>query len=153
MRVWRITKPYPDKLSGMGGIYVSGRWHEKGHRIIYTSCTPSLAALEYLVHLDPTLAPSGLGLLQIDIPDDIAIQECDPSTLTSNWRQYFPIPMELQKFGTKWLAENRTAILAVPSAIIPIEKNYIINPAHPAMARITMVDEIDFSFDPRLLSH
>ena len=153
MRVWRITRPYPEKLSGMGGIYVSGRWHEIGHRILYTSGAASLAALEYLVHMDATLAPSQLALLQINIPDDIAIEECDPSKLTPKWRQYYPIPMELQKFGTRWLVENRSAILAVSSAIIPVEKNYLINPTHAAMSRISVIDETPFSFDPRLLSH
>ena len=154
MRVWRITiQSYPDKLSGVGGIYVAGRWHHVGHRIIYTSSTASLAALEYLVHVDPSLAPSDIGILQIDVPDDIDIEECDPSTLTTKWQQYYPSPKELQDSGTIWLREKRTAILAVPSAIMPIEKNYLINPEHAAMSRITVINEIPFSFDPRLLSH
>ncbi|MBI9051573.1 MAG: RES family NAD+ phosphorylase [Anaerolineaceae bacterium] len=154
MRVWRITiLSYADKLSGMGGIYVSGRWHSIGHRIVYTSCAASLAALEYLVHVDPSMAPSDLGILQIDVPDDIDIEECDPTQLTPKWRQYYPSPEELQDFGTKWLQEKRTTVLAVPSTIMPVEKNYLINPEHKDMSRITVIDETPFSYDPRLLSH
>jgi RES domain-containing protein len=153
MQVWRICRLSDnDKLSGLGGFYVSGRWHHRGHRILYTSSTPSLAALEVLVHVNPGLAPAGLSLLEIEVPDDIAIENYDPSSLIPNW-QDFPAPMELQDFGTQWLAESRTALLAVPSAIMPvsIEKNYLINPDHKDSARINFIVERPFTYDPRLV--
>jgi RES domain-containing protein len=151
MRVWRIGRfTDTDKLSGLGGLYVSGRWHHGGHRVLYTSSTPSLAALEVLVHVDPALAPSGLGLLEIDVPDDIVVEACDAAKLTPQW-QDFPPPTELQDFGSKWLEEHRTALLSVPSAILSIEKNYLINPEHKDASRIRIVAERPFAYDPRLL--
>ena len=152
MRVWRISRQSDtDNLSGVGGLYVSGRWHYRGHRILYTSATPSLAVLEVLVHVDPALAPAGLRLLEIDVPDDIVIENCDPSTLTPNWQDY-PFPAELQEYGSRWLDKCHTAILSVPSAIIPIEKNYLINPEHTDTARLRIVAERPFIYDPRLLT-
>jgi RES domain-containing protein len=150
MRVWRIGRiSDPDKLAGVGGLYVSGRWHYRGHRILYTSSTPSLAALEVLVHVDPGLAPAGLCLVEIDVPDEVVIETCDPSTLTPNW-QVYPFPPEPQDFGSRWLDECRTALLSVPSAIIPEEQNYLINPEHSDAARIRVIAERPFAFDPRL---
>lgn len=152
MRVWRIGRiSDTDKLSGIGGLYVSGRWHFRGFRVLYTSSTPSLAALEILVHVDPAITPAGLGLLEIDIPDGVEIEVYDPSLLTKNW-QDFPPPRALQEFGSKWLAEQRTAILCVPSVVMPIEMNYLINPVHAESPRISIVSERTFSFDPRLLN-
>jgi len=151
MRVWRISQLHDaDKLTGLGGLHVSGRWHHRGQPILYTSATASLAALEVLVHVDPAVAPLDLTLLEIEIPDDVAIESCDTASLTSSWRNY-PAPMELQDFGSKWLTELRTVILVVPSAILPIERNYLVNPAHTDAARIRVVQELPFSFDLRLL--
>jgi RES domain-containing protein len=152
MRVWRIGRlSEPDKLSGVGGLYVSGRWHYRGHRILYTSATPSLAALEVLVHVDPALAPAGLCILEIDVPDGIVIETVDPSTLTPKWQAY-PFPPELQDFGSRWLDECRTALLCVSSTSMPVEQNYLVNPDHPDSARIQVVAELAFAFDPRLLT-
>jgi RES domain-containing protein len=152
MRVWRISRfSASDKLSGIGGLYVSGRWHARGHLVLYTSSTPSLAALEMLVHVDPALAPADLRLWEIDAPDDIALESCDPATLTPNWQDY-PFPPELQDYGSCWLDACRSALLCVPSAIIPIEMNYLINPKHPDAARIRVITERPFTYDPRLLT-
>ena len=152
MRVWRISRqPHAAaSVTGSGGLYVSGRWHHRGQPIVYTSATPSLAALEVLVHVDPALAPMDLRLIEIDVPDGIDIETCDPAQLATDW-QMFPAPVVLQDFGSEWLSDLRTAILSVPSAVLAIERNYIINPAHPDAPRIRIVQEQVFSFDPRLI--
>ena len=152
MRVWRISRqPHAaTSLAGIGGLYVSGRWHHRGRPIVYTSATPSLAALEVLVHVDPSLAPTDLRLIEIDIPDGMAIEACDPARLAADW-QAFPAPIALQDFGSEWLSALRTPVLSVPSAVLAIERNYLINPAHSDSARIRIVREQAFSFDPRLI--
>lgn len=151
MRVWRISRHrHAADLKGLGGLVASGRWHHPGKPILYTSATPSLAALEVLVHVDSTLAPPDLALIEIVIPDDIAIEYCNPVSLTPSWQTY-PGPVELQDFGSMWLAEIRSAILAVPSAVLPVEQNYLINPLHPEIARLRVVQELPFYFDPRLM--
>ena len=152
MRLWRIDRlAFPDKFSGFGAYITPGRWHLRGNRVIYTSATASLAALEYLAHLDPDIIPVDISLLEIEAPDDISIErQGAPETLNPDWRGLH-LPVALQNFGTQWLIECRTALLAVPSAIIPSETNYLLNPAHPEISRVRIIDEALFSFDPRLL--
>jgi RES domain-containing protein len=152
MRVWRICRqPHAvTSLTGRGGLYVSGRWHHRGQPIVYTSATPSLAALEVLVHVDLTLAPADLRLIELDVPDGIDIETCDPALLAPDW-QVFPAPVVLQDFGSQWLMDVRTPVLSVPSAVLAIERNYLINPAHPDASRIRIVQDQAFSFDPRLI--
>jgi RES domain-containing protein len=152
MRVWRIScQPHAaSSLTGNGGLHVSGRWHHRGQPIVYTSATPSLAALEVLVHVDPALAPSDLRLIAIEVPEGIGIETCDSARLAADW-QAFPAPAALQDFGSRWLSGVRTPILCVPSAVLAVERNYLINPAHPDARRIRMVHQQAFSFDPRLI--
>src|SRR4029078_4714083 len=97
MRVWRIPRqPHAAaSLTGGGGLYVSGRWHHRGRPIVYTSATPSLAALEVLVQVGPALAPTDLRLIEVDVPEGIAIETCVPAKQSADW-QAFPAPVVLQ---------------------------------------------------------
>src|SRR5262245_54338136 len=107
MRVWRICRqPYAaTTLDGIGGMYTSGRWHGKGHPIVYTASSAALAALEVLVHVDPLVAPSDLRLLTIELPDDLAMETLDPAALPESWNAV-PAPAVLQALGTSWLTSN-----------------------------------------------
>jgi RES domain-containing protein len=80
-----------------------------------------------------------------------SLEQCDPLQITKDW-QTFPAPHELQDFGTRWLEEQRSAILSVPSAIVSIEYNYLINPEHPEASGIKLVSERPFVYDRRLTS-
>jgi RES domain-containing protein len=117
--------------------------------MVYTSGTLSLAALEYLVHLEKEDAPEDLCSLSADIPDDVRLRIVGPSELPSDWRAY-PAPEKLAELGLAWLQSLETAVLVVPSAVIPEEKNYLINPLHREAARIIAVQKARFSFDPRV---
>lgn len=152
MRVWRLCPEayVTSALAGVGGLYASGRWHHKGHLVVYTSATPSLAALEALVHVDPALAPSDVRLIEIDVPEDLDVESCDPGGLATAWQAY-PAPVELQDSGTRWLSSSRSAVLRVPAAVMPVESNYILNPKHSRFGSIRVVRELPFSFDSRLL--
>jgi RES domain-containing protein len=152
MRVWRICRqPYVEHaLDGIGGLYTSGRWHSQGVPIVYTACSAALAALEVLVHADPLTAPADLRLLSIDLPPDLSIDVVEASTLPKSWAEV-PAPRELQAHGTAWLKSARTAALSVPSAVIRVERNILLNPLHPEAARIRLTSNEPFSFDPRLL--
>lgn len=152
MRLWRIDRlAFPDKFSGFGAYLTPGRWHLRGNRVIYTSEAASLAALEYLAHLKPDTIPADISMLEFEVPDDISIEHQNaPETLNLDWRGLH-LPVELQTFGTHWLVECRTAILAVPSAIIPSETNFLLNPAHPEISRMRIVGEEPFFYDPRLI--
>ena len=152
MRVWRICrKPYVDTaLDSIGGMYTSGRWHSKGNPIVYTASSAALAALEVLVHVDPLTAPADLRLLAIELPDDLSIEVIEPITLPDGWHSV-PAPAALQTIGSSWLTSGRTAALNVPSAVIKVERNFLLNPRHPEVQRVRILSDEAFSFDTRLL--
>jgi RES domain-containing protein len=153
MKLWRIckTKYAKTALDGLGGTFSGARWHVRGTRIVYTSTTPSLAALECLVYMDPSEVPS-LTLLEIDIPKTASVEYCEPEALTPNWRE-FPHRGELQEFGSTWVQEARSLLLRVPSAVmnIDVEWNFLMNPAHIEAHGIRIASARPFSFDARLL--
>ncbi len=130
-------------------MYAAGRWHSRGRRIVYASSTLSLAALEILVQVDKDLVPADLVSLEIALPEDLEIERIGPKALPDDWRAY-PAPPVLQRFGAEWLDRGESAVLEVPSAVIPQESNYLLDPAHPGAARIRVVLIENFSFDPRL---
>jgi len=152
MRVWQICrKPYVDTaLDGIGGMYTSGRWHSKGNPIVYTASSAALAALEVLVHVDPLTAPADLRLLAIELPDDLSAEVLEPITLPQGWHSV-PAPAALQTIGSSWLTSGRTAALNVPSAVITVERNFLLNPRHPEVQRVRILSDEAFSFDTRLL--
>ena len=153
MRVWRICRKAhaADPLDGRGGLYAPGRWHPRGIRIVYASATLSLAALELLVHLDRDLLPSDLVQIEIDLPDDLPMEQIKAGRLPSGWRRY-PAPAKLQRIGAAFIARGKTAVLRVPSAVIPEESNYLLNPAHDGIKRIKVIGRRRFVLDPRLTS-
>ena len=153
MRVWRICrKPYVDNaLDGIGGMYTSGRWHTKGNPIVYTASSAALAALELLVHVDPLMAPSDLRLLAIEIPDDLSTAVLEPTMLPGDWSTV-PAPASLQTIGVSWLTSGGSAVLSVPSAVITVERNFLLNPRHPEAQRINIISDEAFTFDTRLLT-
>jgi RES domain-containing protein len=117
--------------------------------VVYTSATASLAALEYLVHLDAAQAPEDLVLIPVEVPDDLGIQVIAASDLPSDWRQY-PAPESLAQLGAEWARAAVATVLAVPSVIVPREANYLLNPRHPGIARLRIGALEPFSLDPRL---
>jgi RES domain-containing protein len=130
-------------------MVVSGRWTTKGRRVVYTAETLSLAALEFLVHVDKTMLPPDLVQIEIDLPDRVAVAALEPSAIPSHWRTY-PAPHALQRLGDAWLAEGSTAVLRVPSALIPEEHNVLLNPEHRDARKITVIAQREFEYDARL---
>ena len=150
-RVWRIVARRHARraYSGEGARLYGGRWNAPGVAVVYTAGSLSLAALELFVHLDPEELPEDLVSVAAAIPDDVAIERLHPAALPRHWRQ-FPAPEAVQKIGTAWAASGRTAVLAVPSAVIPEETNYLLNPAHPQFAAVRMDAPKPFRFDARM---
>jgi len=152
MRVWRICKrKYADQAySGVGAKLYGGRWNEPGLVVVYTAGSLSLAALETFVHLEPDLLPDDLVAVVADLPAKISQTRLRIAALPSDWREY-PAPDSLKQIGTNWLRLAATAVLVVPSAIIPQENNYLINPAHKDFHRLKIHPVLPFQFDPRML--
>jgi RES domain-containing protein len=136
-------------FDGEGARLAGGRWNHRGVAVVYTSATLSLAALEYFVNLEFATAPSDLVAIPAGIPDGISRTEIGDSALPSNWRAY-PAPDRLADIGSAWTASDRSAVLIVPSAVIPTERNYVLNPGHPEFRAIRVGTAEPFTFDPRM---
>jgi RES domain-containing protein len=149
--VWRITKArYAGRaFDGEGARLQGGRWNRPRVAIVYCSATLSLAALEYFVHLEPDLAPQELVAVAADLPPGLPAETLKIEDLPPDWRSY-PAPEHLKELGTAWARANRTAVLFVPSVVIPHEQNVLINSGHPDFPRIRLRKAEPFSFDPRM---
>jgi RES domain-containing protein len=149
VRIWRIAGAAHAAFDGEGPRRYGGRWTPKGLAVVYTSATLSLAALERFVHTDPDLEPADLVAVPVDVDDRIPIHTIDPRDLPADWRAY-PAPESLARFGADWCTSARRALLAVPSAVIPHERNYLLNPSHGDFGRLAIGSPEPFSFDPRM---
>lgn len=117
---------------------------------VYTAAHLSLAVLEVLVHVPAGEdLPADLVAIPADVPDDLRPEDVGVEALPPDWRRT-PAPIALADRGTAWLTAARTAMLAVPSAVVPRETNYILNPAHPDFRRIIVGRAEPFDLDPRL---
>jgi RES domain-containing protein len=134
----------------VGARLAGGRWNCRGTAVVYTSESLALAALESLVHVDPAEMPADLVAIPADIPDAVPIQRLEARDLPADWRAY-PAPDALADLGTRWVKEGTSAVLGIPSALIPVEWNYLLSPAHADFARIRIGSSRPFAFDPRLL--
>jgi RES domain-containing protein len=151
MLAWRIVskRRQNSAFDGEGARRFGGRWNPPGTRVVYTSATLSLAALEYFVHVSVQTKPDDLLSVSIEIPQNLLIERIGESRLPKNWRIY-PAVQQLQAIGQKWLKNGKSVILAVPSAIIPQELNYLINPEHPDFAKCKINKPQPFVLDPRM---
>ena len=152
MLVYRITntKYKETTLSGIGAEKIGGRWNEVGTRAVYTSANASLALLEYYVHsYNIALLPKQILLAKIEFPDDLIIQEL--SHLPKGWNQY-PYTNTSTKIFTE-LAKNREFFaLKVPSTIVAIESNFILNPLYKEFGKVEILEYITLPIDTRLKS-
>jgi RES domain-containing protein len=151
VRVWRIARQRFLTLDGEGARLNGGRWNSEGIPVVYASSTLSLAALEYLVHVDVEDVPADLCALEIDVPDDAPVEEVALSSLPDDWNRVEDHPDCLAR-GDDWARRGAALALRVPSAVIPAETNVLLNPRHPQMERVRVVSIETFAFDRRLLA-
>ena len=149
MRVWRIASAAHATFDGEGARRYGSRWTPRGLPAIFTSATLSLAALERFVNTDPDLEPVDLVTIAVDIETNIAIETVTVADLPADWRTY-PAPPALATIGERWLRESTSAVLSVPSVVIPTERNFILNLTHADFARLVINRSEPFSFDPRM---
>lgn len=152
MLVFRIEREkYLDvTLSGIGASLTKGfRWNSLNTRLVYTSESRSLATLEVMVHLDLSEdLPSDRYYVEIEIPDDLTILEVSSEDLPDDWDSK-PPGITTQTIGDDFVAESQAAILKLPSAIVPGEYNYLINPGHADAGRIKVKGRVKMGFDGR----
>jgi len=141
MRIWRLTRAAFADLSGEGARLAGGRWNNPGLPMVYAADSPSLALLEVFIHLDlpPDLLPADYVYLEIETAD-----------LASEDAPLFTLDKECREFGDQWLASLRKPLLRVPSAVVPLAKNILLNPRHPDAAQAHIVAQHGCAFDGRL---
>ena len=154
--VWRIALDAPlfkaDDLSGEGAKKSGGRWNKKGAPVLYTSESIALACLETLVHINAQGLPLTRYLVRIDIPMRVwnLAKKLNAKTAGIGW-DAMPAGTASIERGQKWLHSNTSALLLVPSAVIPQASNVLINPLHPDIKLIKAKKIERFSYDPRLV--
>jgi len=148
---WRIfrTKYSSTSLSGDGALRDGGRWNRPGVPVVYLADSLPLAVLEIWVRLQHVGILSGFSRARVEIPDR-AVETIDRKDLPQDWRTS-PRPEAVVAIGERWVREARTAVLAVPSALLPSEKNFVINPAHRDFGRVRVGPIEPLDLDPRLL--
>ena len=151
MKAWRITQKKRAKtaFSGEGARLYGGRWNSPGVPMVYVSQSQALAVLEVLVHLDTPALLAQYVFLEADIDDSLVIV-LERSTLPRNWKAD-PVPGAVQVIGDRWVSSGRSAVLRVPSVLVPEESNFLINPRHPDFTKIAVSRPQAYRFDSRFV--
>jgi RES domain-containing protein len=152
---WRIatdSRDYEaDDLSGTGARLSGGRWNEAGTPLVYASESRALACLETVVHLNSGGLPLNRYLVELEVPDDLwsAAEALTAETAPVGWDAQ-PASLASIRFGTEWARSRRSLLLLVPSAIVPEERNVLINPEHPHRPKLRARKIRRWLYDPRL---
>jgi RES domain-containing protein len=136
-------------FDGEGARLYGGRWNSPGTAMVYCSATASLAVLEVFANLQRSDLAEHYVLITCTF-DDVLVEHVDATDLDRDWRRS-PPPAQLREIGDQWLAAGRTPVLAVPSAIIEHERNFLLNPNHRAFRKVQYGRPKAFAFDLRLL--
>ena len=135
MILWRIaahTRNYAaDDLSGAGAAKHPGRWNDDGQPVLYTAPSVAIAVLETASHINDAGLPLNRYLVQIEVPDRVWADRTvlDVAKLPVAWAA-IPAGRASIQAGAEWLRGMRTAVLQVPSVIVPEEIAALINPLH-----------------------
>ncbi len=154
--VWRIATDTPgfeaDDLTGAGAKITGGRWNAEGDALIYASESQALACLETVVHLNAGGLPLNRYLVAVTIPAPVwaKARTETSSSLPVGW-DASPAGRASIRFGSDWIRSTASALLRVPSAIVPDEYNVLINPRHPDSVVIAAVKLRKWLYDPRLM--
>jgi len=147
MLVYRIAlSAYADKLIASGR---AARWNPNDVKMIYTASSRSLACLENAVHRSQAGLNQLFNVMTIECPDHLAIKTINLRDLPDNWADFDQM-RATQQIGEKWIKENETAILRVPSSIINEEVNYLLNLDHQDFKLIRLIKSQPFIFDKRI---
>jgi RES domain-containing protein len=149
MELFRISlKKHSRELASSGK---ANRWNLEGQYVIYACSSRSLATLELLVHKGGVVLKTAYKVMVISVADeDHLVKQIFLKNLPENWR-HTSAYSTLQKMGSEWYINQETLLLKVPSAVIPMEYNYIINTEHPDYSgAVKFVRTEDYYYDTRL---
>lgn len=147
MLVFRIVhKLYAHSLFASG---MRGRWNSAGNKVIYASETVTLALLENMVRRQGVGFNSDFKIMFIEIPNDAVTESITESDLEAGWRDPNDYS-QCQPLGDRWFGAGKALVLKVPSAVMPLSANFVINTLHPDYSSVTLVDVTDLVPDPRI---
>lgn len=142
MKLWRVAHEQFADLSGIGGLHRPGRWHSVGRPIVYAAEHSALAMLEVRVHMDlATQFLSKFVMMKISVQDDVQRASFDAESRDE---------AETRALGDAWLATGLTCICQVKSALAPDAFNYLINPLHRDIGKVSVEAVAPLVFDARL---
>ena len=147
---WRIvTADYKNKaFTGEGARIHGGRWNSKGVTIVYTADSLALASIEMIVNLPAPKLLQKYVRISAQISLDF-VSELSGVDLPEDWNSR-PISPSTRAIGDRWFKKQSSAVLRVPSIVVPDEYNYLLNPTHPDFAQIKIGKPTIYYFDPRL---
>jgi RES domain-containing protein len=148
--LWRLYRAqHGPGLDGAGGLFSEGRWHSRGERVVYFGASAAIVVLERLAHIDPDLLPSDLSLGYFEFSGEIsALDVGNLLVLPDDWVCSEALT---RGAGKSWRLQGTSCLLKVPSAILPEETNFVLDPRHPEAKDVRLVKERAFQFDPRLI--
>ena len=154
MFVYRISKKeYSNDLSGIGAGLYGGRWNPKGINMVYAAGSIALAGLEFMVHNYHLLKTTTICMVKVKIPPQASVLPYSLKKMSEGWNSPLGYQEITKAIGKEFYLEARHYVLKVPSAVIPGEYNYLLNPQHKYHAETRIVNIIDpFVFDQRLLN-
>ncbi len=151
MRVWRLCREEYADLSGIGASLYGGRWNSPNRSVVYTASSLALAFVEIIPGLRKGVFPNGFVSLHITIKESASKKEIGIEEFPLGWREGKANQWFI-KTGDHWLQEKKELLLIIPSAIIPEEKNVLINPHHPEINLVEIIAIKPFTVDSRFIS-
>ena len=150
-RAWRIIKQrhWDRAFDGEGARLYGGRWNSPGVPAVYASESRALATLEVLAGLQTNSPLPGYVLIPAEFDDSLVVA-IKLDEVPADWRES-PPALSTQRLGDNWIALGKSAVLRVPSALVPKESNYVLNPQHPDFSAVRIGEPEPLSMDPRLL--
>jgi RES domain-containing protein len=148
---WRIVSAaYQESaFTGDGAKTYGGRWNSKGVPVIYTAESLALASIEIFVNLPSAKLLDNYVKIPVHFEENL-VQELPFTNLPLDWNSR-PVSQSTQILGDKWFKEQRSAVLKVPSVVVPEENIYLLNPVHPDFTRIEIGTPVPYHFDTRLI--
>ncbi|MDF7824320.1 RES family NAD+ phosphorylase [Pontiellaceae bacterium B12227] len=151
LTAWRLVhRNYlASAFSGEGARLAGGRWNSEGFPVVYTAGSLSLAILEIIVHLEFKETLKLYKAVPVHFSESL-MEAIDPASLPADWNKPIPHPAS-QLTGNHWIRSGSSVVLQVPSAIVPLESNFLINPSHPELQRLEIGEPMDLPLDLRMV--
>ena len=150
MKIYRLTKTnYINDLSGEGARLYGGRWNKKGDALLYFSEHLSLCVLELLTRLDYKFLETDYSFIEAEASSSLISTLKKPKIISDKWRSNPPISYT-QDYGSEWIKRGKSLCLAVPSAVLSIESNILINPNHKQFPELKILKTGILDLDSRL---